>query len=238
MYALSGKTETHTICGNSVHFLTDSYSEFRRFRDLVSERDVITEVLESLEPADVFYDVGANIGMYTCFVANELGADRIVAFEPHEESVDRLRENLQHNNLDAKIIPVALSDIEGKVDLAVAGDQVGEGEHAIATGRTARTVEVEVNRGDGLIDRCDLPEPTVIKIDVEGAEFAVLNGLRSTLQESCRLVFCEIHPRKIQNFDANEGDVYKLLRSYGFEIEAIHQRGSEHFIKAEKRTKI
>jgi FkbM family methyltransferase len=234
VYALKGGTEMHTICGRSVDFSTDSYTEFQRFKNLVGERDVIREVLGSLEPADVFYDVGANVGMYTCFVAAELGADQTVAFEPHEGNADRLLENLQHNGLDAEVIRVALSNSEGKVDLAVAGEQAGEGEHAIATGSAAKAIEIDANRGDALINRRDLPEPTVVKIDVEGAELAALEGLRSSLQESCRLVFCEVHPRKLRNFGSDEEDIHQLLQSHGFKTDIIHRRGDEYFVKAER----
>jgi len=234
VYTLSDGRETHTICGRTVDFLTDSYAEFQRFRNLVGERDVIQEVLRSLEPADVFYDIGANVGMYTCFVASELGADQTVAFEPHEGNANRLVENLRHNGLDAKVVRVALSDAEGTVDLAVAGKQVGEGEHAIATGSATQTIEIDANRGDALIDGRDLPEPTVVKIDIEGAEFAALEGLRTTLRKSCRLVFCEIHPRKLRDFGAAEKDIHELLQSHGFETEVIHRRGEEYFVKAER----
>jgi FkbM family methyltransferase len=232
--SLSDGTEAHTICGITVDFLADSHTEFRRFRNLVGERDVIREVLGCLEPADVFYDVGANVGMYTCFVASELGADRTVAFEPHKGNANRLMENLRHNGLDARVVPVALSNSKGTVDLAIAGEQVGEGKHAIATDDAMRTVKVDANRGDGLIDCCDLPEPTVVKIDVEGAEFAALEGLRSTLQQSCRLVFCEIHPEKLLDFGSDEEEIHQLLQSYGFETEVLHRRGQEYFIKAKR----
>jgi FkbM family methyltransferase len=234
VYSLSDGTETHTICGITVDFLADSHTEFRRFRNLVGERDVIREVLRSLEPADVFYDVGANVGMYTCFVASELGADRTIAFEPHKGNANRLMENLRHNGLDARVVPVALSDTKGTVDLEIAGEQVGEGKHAIATDDKMQTVNVDANRGDGLIDCCNLPEPTVLKIDVEGAELAALDGLRSTLRQSCRLVFCEIHPEKLLDFGSDEEDIHQLLQSYGFETEVLHRRGEEYFIKAKR----
>jgi len=234
MYSLSNGIKTHTICGNTVDFLVDSHTEFYRFRNLVGERNVIREILQSLKPTDVFYDVGANVGMYTCFVASELGANRTIAFEPHEGNADRLTENLRHNSLNARVIPVALSDGKGTVDLAIAGEEVGEGKHAIATDDAMRTVKVDANRGDSLIDCCDLLEPTIIKIDVEGAEFAALEGLRSTLRQSCRLVFCEIHPEKLLNFGSDEEDIRQLLQSYGFETEVLHRRGEEYFIKAKR----
>jgi len=234
VYTFSDKTETHTIDGISVDFRTDFYGEFQRFRDLVGERDVIREILRCLEPTDVFYDVGANVGMYTCFVASELGAERTVAFEPYKENADRLLENLRYNGLNARVVRTALSNAEGTVDLMIASEQIGEGEHAIATSDAAQTIEIDTNRGDTLIEDRDLPKPTVVKIDVEGAEFAVLEGLRSALQDSCRLVFCEIHPQKLRNLGSDEEDIHQLLQSNGFETEVIHRRGEEYFVKAER----
>jgi len=234
VYNFSDETKTHTINARSVDFRTDSYGEFQRFRNLMGERDVIGEVLGCLKSTDVFYDVGANVGMYTCFVASELGADRTIAFEPHKGNADRLVENLRYNGLDVRVVRIALSDAEGTVDLMIASEQISEGEHAIATSDATQTIEIDANRGDTLIEDRDLPKPTVVKIDVEGAEFEVLEGLRATLQDSCRLVFCEVHPRKLRNFGSDKRDIHQLLQSSGFEMEIIHRRDEEYFIKAKK----
>ncbi|WP_198530028.1 FkbM family methyltransferase [Halorubrum aethiopicum] len=233
MYTLED-TQTHEITTHSVDFHTKTFTEFTRFRDLVGERSIVEDLLTSLDSNDIFYDVGANVGTYTCFAAAKLGPGKVVAFEPEPENADRLRENLELNNLDAEIIQIALSDTDGIVDLALTGDEAGTGEHAIATGDDKQTLEVETARGDSIIEERGLPKPTVAKIDVEGAELSVLRGLRETLYESCRLMYVEVHTEKIRDFGAERSEVETLLTDAGFEVTEISQRGSEIFLRASK----
>ena len=234
VYSLSENTQTHDLADRSIDFRTDTFTEFMRFRDLAGERSVVEDLLTALDSNDVFYDIGANVGTYTCFAAAELGPGRTVAFEPEPENADHLRENLELNDLDAEIVQIALSDTDGTVDLALTGDEAGEGEHAIATDKDERTLEVKTARGDSIIEERELPKPTVLKIDVEGAELSVLRGLRETLHENCRLVYVEVHTEKIRDFGGETSEVETLLTDAGFEVTEISQRGSEVFLRASK----
>ncbi len=234
VYALSEKTQTHEIANRSIDFRTDTFSEFMRFRDLAGERSVVKDLLKNLDSDDIFYDIGANVGTYTCFAAAELGPGRTVAFEPEPENVDALQKNLEINGLGAEIVQVALSNTNGTVDLALTGNEAGEGEHSIVTDDNGQTIEVETIRGDLVIKKRGLPKPTVIKIDVEGAELEVLRGLSSTIQESCRYIYCEIHDDKLDGFDQTRSDVESLLTDLGFQIRRIDERGDEYFLLGEK----
>ena len=232
-FALSDDTRTHTILNQTVKFRTTTFSEFRRFDDFVGERPVLEDVLRSLDQGDVFYDIGANVGTYTCFVASKLGPGQTVAFEPEPNNVERLSENLSLNHLNAMIEQVALSDQNGTVELALEGDESGEGTHAIATDSTQHTIEVEIATGDSIVDRRELPDPTVLKIDVEGAELSVLRGMKETLREHCRLVYVEVHPDKIDEYGKSPAEVHSLLEEAGFEFEEFERRGKQYFLRAE-----
>lgn len=234
VYVLSESTQTHEITNHSIDFQIGTFTEFTRFRHLSHERPIIADLLSSLNSDDTFYDIGANVGTYTCFAAAELGPGRTVAFEPEPANAARLKENLKINDLDAEIVQVALSDTDGTVDLALTGDEAGEGEHAITTDGDGQTVEVKASKGDSIIEEFTLPKPTVVKIDVEGAEFSVLRGLQDNLNEDCRLIYVEVHTEKITNFDSNLSEIETFLSDIGFEITEIAQRGSTVFLKALK----
>lgn len=234
VYALSENTQTQHIGDCSINFHTSTFTEFMRFRNLAGERSVVEELLDNLNSEDVFYDIGANVGSYTCFAAANLGFSRTIAFEPEPTNANRLRENLDLNDLHAKIVRVALSDTDGTAKLALNGDEAGEGKHAIATNDNEQTLEVETARGDTVIKERGLPKPTVMKIDVEGAELSVLRGLQETLHESCRLVYVEVHPEKIADFGGDASKVETFLTDTGFEVTTISQRGSEIFLRASK----
>ncbi|MDB9281515.1 FkbM family methyltransferase [Halorubrum ezzemoulense] len=205
-----------------------------RFRDLSDEHSIIEDLLTALDIDDVFYDIGANVGTYTCFTAAQLDTGRTLAFEPEPKNADRLQENLELNDLHAEIVQVVLSDTDGTVEFALSGDEAGEGEHAIATDNSEQTLEVETARGDTIIEERGLPKPTVVKIDVEGAELSVLRGLRETLCTNCRLVYVEVHTEKITDFGGEASEVKTFLTDAGFDVTEISQRGSEVFLRASK----
>lgn len=231
---LSHERQTHTINGQVIKFRTETYSEFMRFRELAGEGLVIEDLLESIKPDDIFFDVGANVGTYSCFAASKLGSKQTIAFEPEPRNASRLQENLQLNGLEGEIREVALSDSNGTVKFALGGEETGEGEHAIATHDDMKTIEVETARGDSIIQEHELPAPTVIKIDVEGAEFSVLRGLRDTLIDTCRLVYVEVHPEKIGAFGGSVSEVHGLLEDAGFEVVEMDHRGDEFFLRGSK----
>jgi predicted RNA methylase len=94
VFTLADDTQTHSIANQTVSFHTGTFDEFIRFRNLVGERAILEDLLRSLEPDDVFYDIGANVGTYTCFAASKLVPNAVVAFEPEPKNATRLREDL------------------------------------------------------------------------------------------------------------------------------------------------
>lgn len=203
------------------------------------EQEWLTDLLSEIEASDVFYDVGANLGFYSCFVANNLTDGRVVAFEPFPPNVDQLRTNLSRNRGEYTVIEKALSNERDTLSFtSTDGGEVGHATGTIApeqgdTGRTIRTV-----RGDDLVNSEELPEPDVVKIDVEGSEPLVLEGLAETLAgDRCRLVYCEIHLPKdgrpsIRDYGYTADDVRSMIRKAGFRIDKENNRNGEIHLKA------
>lgn len=233
-YLLSDDVVTYEVDGSDARFLTHSYAEFRRFQSLMGEEAVISELLANLRPDDVFFDVGANVGTYACLAAGKLPDGHTVAFEPEPTNAARLRENANLNGLDIEIHQLALSDADGAAHLERVGAAPGAGQHALADDESDRTVEVAQRTGDQLIEAGVVPVPTVLKIDVEGAELKVLGGLSGTLaRDSCRLVFCEVHPERLRSFGHDVDQVRDRLASAGFTVSIRQRLGDKFFISAE-----
>ncbi len=159
-----------------------------------------TEILRhQLDAADVFIDVGANIGLYT-FIARSKGK-YAVAIEPQPHNLECLYAGLSLNGwTDTEVYPLGLSDKYGLVSLYGAsgtGASLLSGWAAYSS-RFRQTISVTTldtllsNRFDG--------KKLLIKIDVEGAEFGVLRGAEKTLRMSPRpawmIEIClnEFHP--------------------------------------------
>lgn len=224
-----------TIDDAEALFSIESVAELKRLHSLGGEEDILTDLVSSLTPQDVFYDVGANIGIYTCLAASVLPPECVVAFEPHPENCDRLRRNIRVNGYAVEIIQAALSDNTGLGHLYEWSREPSEGGHHLVAGQRESTVAVDVIEGDEVKEKWDVPGPTVIKIDVEGAELRVLKGLQRTLNRlSCRLCYCEIHLTKADT-DELLKDIVHIFEGAGFQVKILNSvREKECFVRAWK----
>lgn len=150
-------------------------------------------LLAAVRVGDCVWDVGANVGHYTGLLSAAVGHHGIVcAFEPAPACFAVLRGAAAPN---VRAFNLALGDREGEIGLSLAADPLGD-THSLSFGSPsgASTVPVFVRTGDTLIADGTLPAPTVIKIDVEGFELEVIEGLSGTLAaRTCRAVFLEVH---------------------------------------------
>lgn len=205
-----------------------------------NEGMLLESVIDELNESDVFVDVGANIGVYTCFGAAVTTEGATVAFEPYPPNVELVQQNLDLNGLSAKVFNYALSDDSGNMSLSVPStDTPGWGESTIHQ-KDTETMEIEVRTLDELVEKELLPSPNVVKIDVEGAESLVLEGMTQTLSDdNCRCLFIEIHRPKdgrpsIEDFGYSESALLERISSFGFGLEEVYERGPEVHVKAKQ----
>lgn len=146
----------------------------------------------TLKPGDVFYGVGANIGLCTLLAAD--GA-RVVAFEPDGRAGQSLRRNVALAGVGDRIEVrvVALADFDGEASFTT-GLEVGN--HLLARAVTGDTATVTVSRLDTLaaFSRLPLPPPgslTFLKVDAEGHDLEVLHGAKALLRQHSPVVMVE-----------------------------------------------
>jgi len=178
---------------------------------LVTEDKIIEDVLNEIQSDDVFWDIGANVGMFSCFVGNSADV-KMVAFEPHPENYKTLKKNIRKNSLTAtsKLMELGLGDFSGQETLYLSESSR---EHSTVE-QNGEQINIKVRRGDDV--SADIGYPDVVKIDVEGAETQVLSGMPQTLSQ-CRVVYCEVH-----NFLGVENiTVRKVLEGHGFMVSKI-----------------
>lgn len=196
--------------------------------DLNSEREIIKRILSTVTEDDVFYDIGANYGVYSCLVGDMTRSGQVVAFEPIPEAFETLQRNIKRNNIEADLFNVALSNKEGTVQMSIRG-QTG---HQFAEDDEGK-FEAKTRRADELVTENDVSPPDICKIDIEGAEYLALDGFRKTLAESeCRHVFCEIHTEKIQDIGGSAERVEDILTELGFKLEYLGDRRDNYFVEA------
>lgn len=219
------------INGTGARFHVSNAEEEGRVDTVMNEERVIGRLIDEVREEGHFWDVGANIGLYSCFIANEIGEKNVTAFEPLPANYRRLKKNFSTNQIDVDTFRCVLSNESGLASLKALSTKAGEGEATIiGGGQTKSDINVKSYRGDDLIES-GTPLPSVIKIDVEGAEALVIDGMSEILSDKkCRLVICEIHNDR---FTESIHPINKLER-HGFSISTLYERDKEKFIIAEK----
>lgn len=178
---------------HSYKFAHETGKERRRAeRMFVKEKGTISWLDREIRPDDVFFDIGANIGVYTIFGASRIGSQgSVYAFEPHIPNAASLIQNIMLNGLQERIKLVTSALTNGQrfdnfnyqsLTGASSTSQFGRSEYE---GESFVPVFVEIKHGcaiDFLIATGAIPYPDVIKIDVDGLDFEVLDGMRELLR--------------------------------------------------------
>lgn len=205
-------------------FATRTWPEYKRVTTCFGEREIIAALLSDLDGDEVVWDVGANVGLYACFLASALPAGRVVAVEPELQNAARLQSNLRANAPPARwqTVPVALAAESGPASLTSEDADsrvptVGTGHHRL--GRAEGSMPVRRERGETLVAE-GYPAPDVLKIDVQGAELQVLRGMGEALA-GVETIYLELHPDGCRRYDSTPGEVEEFLRTAGFRLERL-----------------
>ena len=215
---------------------TDAYSKswfYPRYDNgKIHEPAVSTLLLAALKPTDCFFDVGTNLGYFTCIAAHTC-TTTVHAFEMDAHCIPLLKGNLNMNQLENVVVNnVAVSDKTGLERIPLL-KQPNAGLQIIKTGEEKTFVEVKSITLDQYVKTNSL-SPTFLKIDVEGAEMNVLAGMTTLLKSNLQLLI-EIHPKNLLDFDSSYQAVIALLIENGYTIEEIitHRSAEGHRRKIE-----
>jgi FkbM family methyltransferase len=191
----------------------------------VWEPNVTAAFMRTLTPGDVCVDIGAHIGYYTLLASKLVGASgHVYAFEPSPTSYSALQANLRRNDAtNVTAIQAAVGETEGTAELYEgSGTNTGGAttQAVLAERRALRDpVAVDVRPVTAAIPTADLRRLRVVKIDVEGAEVAVLRSLAPVFDEGRRLaVFVELNPKWIPGITQYVADV---CETHGFRARRI-----------------
>ncbi len=171
--------------------------------------------VRAVAPGAVVYDIGANTGFYTLLAARRAGPGGAVhAFEPNPRNLAPLREHVRLNRFKhVTVHPLALSDRAGELAFEDTGS---------FTGRLAQQGGLKVNAAtlDQLVFARQLPAPTLVKIDVEGAELAVLRGGQELIRRHRPAIFLATHGSDVH------ATCCRLLAEWNYQLEPIDRHQS------------
>jgi len=174
---------------------------------------------EQLQPGMVFYDLGANIGMFSLLAAQILGVNgRVFSFEPDPEVAARLRRNVARNGFsNLTVVEAGVWSSSGDVNFVPAGaasPDHGTGSF-VGSGAAVAGIPVRCVALDDFL--ADAPPPDAIKCDVEGAEVEVLQGAAQLLEKHHPWLLCEIHS------EANGRAAREFLDRLGYAVKPVDE---------------
>jgi FkbM family methyltransferase len=189
----------------------------RTFND--KEPEMLDWIDQYLLDDDVFFDVGANIGIYSIYAALRNSKISVYSFEPEYSNLNQLKQNILNNKLEKSILPysIALGAHTGISFLNIQDLTPGAALHTVSNDSLKNTsTGHEVVWKEGIAsytidDFCDATgiKPNLIKIDVDGNETEILIGGKNTFTDGrLRTIYIEI--------DSMQKNCEKILCDYGF----------------------
>lgn len=176
---------------------------------------------ENVEPGMVVLDVGANVGFYTLILADLVGpGGRVHAFEPDPLSFGILAEraaSARHGNVQAT--QAAVGDHAGRITLYCSRTNRADNRvHPSHEGaEKGEAVEVPLTTLDDYCAARGITKIDAVKMDVQGAEVAALEGFRRTAaQTSPRWLLVEFSPEHLRGAGSAPEDFWKILSDLGF----------------------
>jgi FkbM family methyltransferase len=194
----------YTVQGASFKFSDpDESIPNETFQGTTYEPSVFTLLKHIVSDKSVFLDVGAHYGYFSLFCKSVASGCSVHAFEPSPVHGITLKENIELNGYEINVHNVALSN-----------------EHSSAT-FWDRTLTVPDDRRNEAIEVPTLTfdefekenslKPSIVKVDVHGAELLVLEGMRQTLQSSVNHIFIELHAKHLMPQTASYEEILQLL---------------------------
>ncbi len=185
----------------------------------------VTELFERLLlPGMVVVDVGAHIGYFTLLAARRVGpTGRVYAFEPVPYNYNLLVKNIALNGYE-NIVPVqkAVSDKVGTATFYIHPNQVGHSFYPETLGRSKTAITVETTTLDQFFSEQGWPPVQMVKMDIEGAEPAALEGMAKVMQKAgtFRLIF-EYIPRILLRAGLEPRQFLDRVNELGFTMQNI-----------------
>jgi FkbM family methyltransferase len=193
------------------------------------EPSTISTIEQLTKVDDIVFDIGANIGYLSLVFAESVGEKGMVyAFEPEETNFNTLKLNISLNKYD-NIFPLklAVSNVEAKLKLYKASDN-NKGSHSTIynpENLEETFEEVDTIIFDKFIETKGITKVDIIKIDVEGAEYEVILGMKETIERFHPIIFMEMNDPIQEKRGVSTAKLKEIIINYGYNCFNILESG-------------
>jgi len=216
------QTQMVTHGGISLKFTVPNSLNYYRVNSFSNKEPETLAWIDSFTENSVFWDVGANIGLYSCYAAHKRGCS-VISFEPSIFNLELLARNIHQNFLNEKIniMPIAITNTESVSELNLSttewggalssfGESYGQDGFELDIKFSYRTFGASL---DNLLKLFDLEQPKYLKIDVDGIEHLVLKG-GARLLDGVQEILIELNDGFIEQAKTS----YQILNAAGFSL--------------------
>jgi len=185
------------------------------------EHSELSLVKQFVQKDDTFFDVGANIGVYT-LLASQLAGEggHVHSFEPLSDANELLRSNVRLNQCgNVTINPVAIGEENGEVPIYINAQNALSSLGNTNRGKIIKSQTVQILTLDTYAKGAGVSKLDFLKIDVEGFEGHVLRGAEKLIESSPNLVvMSELAKKNFAPLGFSVKDVLDWMRKHGFDI--------------------
>lgn len=178
-------------------------------------------LVRSCRPGSLALDLGAHLGLFTVTMARAVGScGQVIAEEPTPSTRDALEQTIRLNSL-GNVVDVrgdAVTDIAGAtVRFFTTPDLVSNANSVVMTAGSSGSFDVPSTTIDEIVDGLDR-ELSCVKLDIEGAELAALQGAEQATRRHRPALAIEVHPRQLLDGGWSTGDLWAWLADAGYDV--------------------
>lgn len=182
------------------------------------EREAFLLAEKLIREDAIVLDIGANIGYFSLIAARKASKGKVIAFEPIGSLQEEISQNILLNKLgNIQVEPYAIGNKTATTTFFIADESnIGMSGLAPQENFSGITEQVLQIRLDEWLDRHPLPAISFIKIDTEGAELDVLNGMKDLLQKNKPVILIEVMAHLLSLFGNSPEDLYSFLDQFQY----------------------
>lgn len=181
---IKGERKLHNK--KSIFYLSSSKFENNRFKQIYESEPETIAWIDNFDKNSVFWDIGANIGIFSLYASMIHNNCSVLSFEPESVNFSKLTKNILLNKLNINAYPIAIYSKTSLTKLYLSNNYTESGAlHSINLPRSpnGKCKKFKFNQGsisispDDLISKFNIKKPTHIKIDIDGFEHKVIKSL-------------------------------------------------------------
>ncbi len=224
-YWLYGSIGSFPYFGVRVHFPRRCLAFRAVCEQGIFEADNVRLLQNLCRPRSHVLDVGANLGLMAIPILASVSDVRVISYEPSPNSLPWLKQTIVECGFGSRweVVEKALGVETGITKFSISHVRHGLFDGLKHTGRAPEKdqIDVELTTLDAEWQRMDNPPVSVIKIDVEGGEFAVLRGAIECIKHTRPFVMFEWNRQNVTSYGTKPDELLEFAQALQYSLHAV-----------------